>query len=285
MTYAQELICNVVINDQAVQTQDRQVFKQLQQSISEFMNSKKWTSDTFEPHERIVCDILITLDNKSKPNDGVYQAVTQIQFSRIIYGTNYQSRMLNFLDNDFNFQYQENQPLIYVPNTSTDDLTSMLAFYAYVVLGMDYDSFAAFGGNVHYEEMWNLINRMQGRGNQGWSSSNNSKRTRYWLAENLNSPQMRDLREGLYLYHRQALDVFLTNPNEARQKILELLGKIQELNRINSNSVLIATFFNAKNDELFNMFSEAEGEILADAIKILPTVDPSHSSKYRKLGR
>lgn len=159
----------------------------------------------------------------------------------------------------------------------------MLAYYSYVILALDYDSFSPLGGNPYIEKAQNIINNAQstGVGNVGWQTSDT--RSRYWLAENLNSPQFIDLRKGLYDYHRLGLDVMLEKPEEARQKTMEVLKKWKEVSAVRLNAVLIQTLFDAKGEELYQLFSNAEKEEKLKAAEILLQLDPAHADLYRKL--
>ena len=278
---AQELRCNVIINDQQVQTQERQIITGMKDAISQFMNTKEWTVDKFREFERIKCNILITLGGDSDVSQGRYTATVQIQSSRPIYGTDYESPLLTFFDRNFSFEYQPSQPLIFTENAYTTNLTAMLAYYAYVILALDYDSFANQGGSPILQRILNILNNSQQANYPGWNSGDS--RNRYWLSENLNNPQFLPYREGLYQYHRLAMDTFGKNPEEARKKIVEVLQKLKQVNQVRPASVIINAFFDSKADELVSIFSEGNPATIKQAVDLLLAIDPTNATKYRAL--
>lgn len=280
---AQEFRCNVIINDSRVESQNKQIVAQLSKALTKFMNTTQWTEDRYEEWERIECNILITLDKNTDLAQGRYSGDAQIQYNRPVFGTVYTSPILNYFDKNFDFSYKPSEPLIYIPNSTNNNLTLMLAYYSYIILALDYDSFSSLGGSPFIEKAQNIINNAQstGVGNAGWQT--NDIRARYWLAENLNSPQFIDLRKGLYDYHRLGLDVMLEKPEEARKKTMEVLKKWKEVSVIRLNALLIQTLFDAKGEELYQLFSNAEKEEKMKAAEILLQLDPSHADLYRKL--
>ncbi|MEO1653204.1 MAG: DUF4835 family protein, partial [Bacteroidota bacterium] len=257
---AQEIVFNVSIDADRLQTQqgsEREIFTDLQKQITSFLNNRKWSSDEFGKGEQINCDLLITLQRSPQINR--FEGIAQLQSTRTIYNTNYESSLLFFVDRNFNFTYQEGQPLIFNENAFTDNLTSMLAFYAYVVLAMDYDSFRKLGGNPFVEAAFNVVNAAQSTSDAGWRRTQNT-RSRFWLSENLNSQQMIPFREIIYSYHREAMDNYLSDPDKSRAIILEGLKKIQEVNRSKPSSLLVSIFFDAKSAEIVNIFKESTPE-------------------------
>ncbi len=278
---AQELNCTVMLNTQRLQTQETQIVGQIKTSIEQFMNTTKWTNDTYAPNERIKCTIYITFEGDSDIPQGKYSATVQIQSVRPVHSTNYETPMLNFFDRSFSFDYTLAQPLIFSENTYTTNLTASLAFYAYMILAMDYDSFANMGGSPFYERILNIVNISVQAGGGGWSS--NDSRNRYWLSENLNSPQFLPLREAFYTYHRLVLDDFLNNTDEKRKQMLEVLRKLKQVQDLRPNSVAINAFFDAKNAELINIFSQGEEATVAEAVELLSRLDPPNASKYKRL--
>lgn len=278
---AQELSCNVMINDQQVQTQERQIITGMKDAISQFMNTREWTNDKYREFERIKCNIFITLGGDSDVSQGRYTATVQIQSSRPIYGTDYESPLLTFFDRNFAFEYQPSQPMIFTENAYTTNLTSMLAYYAYVILALDHDSFANQGGNPILQRILNILNNSQQANFPGWNSGDS--RNRYWLSENLNNPLFTPFREGLYQYHRLAMDAFGKNPEEARKKILDVLQKLKQVNQVRPASVTINAFFDSKADELVNIFSEGNPATIKQAVDLLIVIDPTNATKYRTL--
>lgn len=268
------------INSDRVQTQEKQVFDDMQKAIQQFMNTTKWTETEFEEHEKIKCDVLITMDEGNSITN--FGATVQIKSLRPVYGTEYESPILTFFDNKWGFTYTLGQPLIFSENTYSTELTSLLAFYAYIVIGLDFDTFSPQGGDPYFERALNIVNNSQTNGGRGWTSIGGDTRDRYWLSENLNSPQFEDFRAGLYEYHRLAMDVFAKDNDLARKQILEVLTKMKGVRDLQPTSVTINAFFDAKAQELANIYSRGDEEVRAQAVEILLLLDPTNSNLYRK---
>lgn len=278
--YAQELDCSVSINASQIQTSDAGIFKDLENSIEQFMNSRKWTNDTYKNHEKIVCNILITITKM--PSIGSFSASVQVQSARPVFNSSYTSLLFNFADREWEFEYIESMPLEYNDNTYTSNLTSMLAFYAYVMIGLDYDSFSELGGTPYFQRALSVANNAQQSNLPGWQAIG-SNRNRYWVVENLNNPQMTDLRKAIYNYHRHGLDIFESNPDQSRQVILNGLKEIKKVRDINPNAILVVTFFDAKGKELADIFSDGNIQVRRQAYDIITTIDPSNRSNYEKI--
>lgn len=277
---AQELNCSVSVNASQIQTSDAGIFKDLENSIEQFMNGRKWTTDTYKNHEKIVCNILITITKM--PAIGSFSASVQVQSARPVFNSNYTSLLFNFADREWEFEYIESMPLEYNDNTFTSNLTSMLAFYAYLIIGLDYDSFSELGGTPYFQRALAVVNNAQQSGLPGWQAIG-SNRNRYWIIENLNNPQMLDLRKAIYTYHRQGLDIFESNPEQGRQVILNGLKDIKKVRDVNPNSILVVTFFDAKGKELADIFSDGNIQIRRQAYDIITAIDPSNRSNYEKI--
>ncbi len=285
---AQELKCTVIISTEQLKSTatgsslDKAYVAEMQNAISQFINStsNKWTNDQFRESEKIICNIMINITES--PVLYAYKANAQIQCSRPVFGTTYESLLLNYIDQNFDFTYLPGQQMIYNDNSYTDNLTALCAYYAYIFLGIDYDSFSKFGGNPHFEKAQKIVNGAQAAPDAGWQAFQNQQ-NRYWLCENLNNAQMQPIREGAYTYHRLALDEFEKDPVAARTKILDVLAKIKKVNDIKPATILIRAFFNAKENELIGIFSEGTTEEKQKAYDILRTVDPTKASKYEKI--
>ena len=277
---AQELNCRVTINADQVQTTDRRIFKDMETAFSNFLNNNKWTGDIFETQEKIKCNLLITLQNPT--SIGNYQATVQIQSARPVYNSNYESILLNFADRDWQFEYIESQPLNFNENIYTSNLTSLLAFYAYVIIAMDYDSFSELGGEEFYRSALNIATNAQTANRPGWNTLG-STRNRYWLIENLTNSQMQDIRVGLYEYHRLGLDTFEQSPDESRETIVSVLEKIRKVRKSYPNSIFVIAFLDAKSDELINIFSDGNIQVRRQAFDILAEIDPSKRNDYEKI--
>ncbi len=279
---AQELNCTILIDDKQVQTQEKQVIEDLKESISRFMNTTQWTEDIFNEEERIQCNILITLGRSTTITQ--YQAQVQVQSLRPVYGSNYETSVLTFFDEKWNFEYSISQPLIFSENTFSTELTSLLAYYAYTIIAMDYNTFSKEGSEIYYKKMLNILNNAQESDNPGWNAFGDT-RDRYWIATHLNDPRFASFKEALYLYHRQGIDLMEKSPKQARENILEALKKIRKAQEQVQISVLINAFFDAKRAELINVFLRARPALRQEALAILSQLDPTQAGKYRKLAK
>ncbi|HET9052995.1 MAG TPA: DUF4835 family protein [Cyclobacteriaceae bacterium] len=278
---AQELQATVTINvGPKVETTDRNVFRDMKTAFQQFLNSRKWTSDTYQQHEKINCSILININDM--PSIGAFNASVVIQSARPVYNSNYTSLLLNFADRDWQFEYIESQPLEFNDNTFTNNLTSMLAFYAYLVIGLDYDSFSELGGTPYFQRALMVVNNAQSSNRPGWQSLG-SNRNRYWIVENLLNPQMADVRRALYSYHRLGLDTFEKTPDQSRLTILTGLKNIRKAKDINPNAILIISFFDAKSKELANIFSGGQLTVRREAYDLITMMDPSNQAAYAKI--
>jgi hypothetical protein len=278
--FGQELNCIVKVDDQRAQTSDRAVFRDMEQSFARFLNNRKWTENEYTPQERIQCNLSITIE--SMPAVGVFKATVQVQSVRPVYNTSYTSLMFNFADRDWQFQYIESTPLDFGDNVFTSNLTSMLAFYAYVIIGIDNDSFAEFGGDALFKKALDIVNLAQQSESGGWQAFEGN-RNRYWLSENLTNQDLRPVRKGLYTYHRLALDIFETKPDEARVLIVNVLKDIQAANRRIPNSILKISFFDAKKNELVRIFEKGNPATRREAYNILVDLNPTNTENYKSI--
>jgi hypothetical protein len=282
VAFTQELNCLVTIKvGPKVQTTDQVVFKDMKNNFQQFMNTRKWTSDTYKNYEKINCSMLVNITEM--PSIGNFTASVQVQVARPVFNTNYTTLIFNFADRDWDFDYLESMPLEYNDNTFTTNLTSMLAFYAYVILGFDYDSFSELGGAPHFQKALAIVNNAQQANRPGWQSIERNNRNRYWVIENVNNPQMTDLRKSMYAYHRIALDNFSKEPEKSRQTILQCLKDIKKVRDINPNAILVIGFFDAKAKELANIFSEGDVQVRREAYDLMISMDPSNKSNYDKV--
>ena len=252
----------------------------MENSFSQFLNNRKWTDDAYSNEERINCNVIITIE--TMPTIGTFRATVQIQSSRPAYGTNYESLMLNFADRDWQFDYTESQPLDFNENNFSSNITSMLAYYAYIILGLDYDSFEKLGGTDFYQKANNQVSLAQESNLPGWKQFD-SNRNRYWLAENLLSPIFNAVREGFYTYHRSGLDTFLEDPEASRKTMLDMLKALQKANSARPNSILTISFLDAKANELVSVFSEGDISVRRQAFEILRTLDPTKTEKFQAI--
>jgi len=280
LTQAQELNCQVSINSQQVQVSDKTKFQTLQKAIYEFMNSRQWTNRKFEIQERIECSIYITF-NKSTSGD-YYSGDIQVQSSRPVYRSSYNSVMLNIRDNDFDFTWVEHDPLDFQINSFTNNLTSVLAYYAYIIIGTDFDSFSLYGGTPYFNDAQTIVNNAQSARESGWKSFE-SQKNRYWYVENLLNSSYSSFREFVYQYHRKGLDLMYDNTAKARVSILRSLKLLQKVHRNRPGLYIMNTFVDAKRKEFIGIFSEGQPNERSEAKAILSEIDPSHSGDYQKM--
>ncbi|MFA0963070.1 DUF4835 family protein [Roseivirga sp. BDSF3-8] len=279
---AQELNCNVVVNSSQIQTSDRRIFDDMERAIAQFMNQRRWTEDEFGSEERIDCNMIINLQDM--PEIGSFIATVQVQSARPVYGSDYNSLLFNFADRDWAFRYNESQPMDFNRNSFISNLTSMLAFYAYVIIGMDYDTFSELGGTPYFQIAQNLVTNAQGANEPGWKPFQSSdRRNRYWLAEGLMNQQFEDFRRGMYMYHRQGMDLLTQDPEEARKSALKMLEELQKANRTSPNNILVISFLDSKRDEIVNLFGQGDIGVRRQAFNILSRIDPTNSSDYEQI--
>lgn len=276
----QELNARVVVDYTQVQIADPSIFDDMEKDFADFVNGRKWTDDQFENHERINCNFLITITGA--PSVGVFNATVQIVSSRPVYGTEYESVLLNFADRDWAFNYIPSRPINYNENSFTDNISSLLAFYAYVIIGMDYDSFGELAGTKHYQQASLIVNNAQQSNYPGWQQFG-SNRNRFWLIENLQSSTLEPLRSALYSYHRHGMDIMRDKPDQARNKIAEALQVIQKANRSRPRAVLTISFMDSKAVELASIFSSGSPTVRKKAYAILTQIDPSKTDMFKPM--
>ncbi|MDF1547651.1 MAG: DUF4835 family protein [Bacteroidales bacterium] len=280
---AQELNCNIQIQQPQVQTTSQQLFQNMQRSLFEFMNNKNWTNHRFENNERIECSILIKISGVSGNR---YTATLQVLSNRPIYGTSLQTPMLNYKEEDnlFEFEYYENQSLEFNESRHVSNLTSVLAFYAYIIIGLDYDSFSMEGGTEFFQKAQRILNNAQSSNDKGWKAFEARKQdNRYFLIENLLNSKYGAMRRASYRYHRLGLDLMSDRLEAGRNEVAESLKFVQRVYRQNTNLFIIKVFFDAKHTELVNIFSEAPAIEKTNVYNILKEIDPAHLSEYEKL--
>ena len=277
---AQELNCAVTVNAEKVTQTDPKIFKTLESSVFEFMNTRKWTDDAFKPEERIVCQILITVTEELSSDK--FRAQASIVSRRPVYGSDYNSTLLNFQDKDFEFQYAEYQALEFNENQFTSNLTAMLAYYAYVIIGLDYDSFAPKGGDKYFLKAQTIVNQASNVDAKGWKS-NDGTRNRYWYINNIMDPKFAVMRDAFYQYHRQGLDNLYNDQVKPVSVITKALQTLDNINRTSPNSMIMQLFFSAKSDELLGLYSKATPTEKAKAVSYLTRLDPVNADQYQEL--
>ena len=279
---SQQLNFTVTINSERARTQDTDIFEQMKSAFEQFLNGRNWTDAELKPQERIKGNLLITINDM--PQVGLFTATVQIQTVRPIFGSNYESLLLNFADRNWTFEYKESQPLEFNQFSFLNNITSLLAYYAYIAIGIDYDSFSPRGGNAFFETANNIVANAQQSSNPGWNQNPSDKRNRYWLANDLyNSQVMVPVRDAYYLYHRKGLDLLITNPEEGFQNIVEAIKLVQGANQAQPNSILTVSFMDAKSDEISKILKAAPMELKEEAVEVLLKVDPNNARKYNDL--
>jgi len=277
---AQELQCEVVINSDMVQISDRRVFVELRNAVTNFLNNRNWTNQVYRPEERINCRLVITI--REAPQIGSYAAVAQIVSSRPVYGTGYETLLMSIADQSWNFDYTEAQPLQFSENTYTSRLASLLSFYAYLIIGMDRDSFSPLGGNPLFDRALLVQNNVasQGLGDPSWLSSGD-QRNRYFLLNNMQDPQMEGFRQAMYLYYRQGMDIFIQQPDKARANIMEAIRAIQRVAQLRPGSAVLRSFFDTKSEEIVSVFRGAQPAEKQAVVAVLSEIDPTNIAKYQ----
>lgn len=281
---AQELRCQITVNGQRINGVDPAVFENMQSALNNFMNSRVWTTDQFSAEERIDCNMFINLEKS--PSQDIYEARVTVQSSRPVFNSSYNSPMFNFIDNDWIITYAMNQPLEFNITQYNSNLTSILGFYAYYLIGLDYESMAKGGGAKYFAMAEQVMNNVPNNAAdaRGWRPFDGI-RNRYWLINNIQASKYETFKQAIYEYHHLGMDNFYEKPAAARANIMNALDKLDKIARENPNAVLIAIFFQAKSDELVNVFSGADMGEKAKALTVLRRVDPSNASKYDKLVR
>ncbi|MFM7023807.1 MAG: DUF4835 family protein [Flavobacteriales bacterium] len=277
---AQELNCKVEIIHAQVQGVDPALFQKLKKDISDFMNNRKWTSDAFSLEEKIECNLFITVN--SAPATDQFMASVVVQSFRPIYGATYKSQLMDINDNDFNFAYTPSQTMDYSDNEFISNLTAMLAYYAYVIIGFDYDTYALKGGSDYFSKAQNIINNAQSAAASGWKA-NDGTRNRYWLIENLMNEVYEPLRICNYKYHRLGLDIMAKETVKGRETITESLKLLDALVRRKPNSYSVKVFFDAKYQEIINIYKDDSVADKQAMVDYLTKIDPGNGNRYNKI--
>lgn len=279
---AQELNCNVQVNSSQIQGSDKSIFDAMQKAIFEFMNNRKWTNNVFKNTERIECSILINVTEQISINQ--FKGTIQIQSRRPVFNTSYNTTLLNHLDKEFEFKFNEFDPLEYSENTFITNLTSVLAYYANVIIGLDYDSFSLKGGTKYYQKAQAIVSNAQGAQESGWKAFE-GERNRYWLVENMLHQNYAPLRECMYKYHRMGFDVMAQNVPNGRAVVFNSLLLLDKVYERKPGSFQLQLFFNAKSNEIVDLFVDGEPKEKTEITNLLNKIDPNNLSKYNKIAK
>ena len=281
---AQELNCQVSIVIDAkleITSVEREILDQLENTIYEFMNNTSWTKDNFTVEERINCNVQLQIEEI--PSPGTFKGSMQVQSSRPALNSSYNTTVFNFQDKDIAFSYTRNAALIFTPNQYKDNLTSLLAFYAFYVIGMDYDTFSHSGGTKYFQKAQQVVVDAQTSGAPGWKSNERGKRNRYWLVNNILQEFFYPLRDCLYLYHRKGIDELYNDIIQGRKEVYLALEKLTKVSARRPNSMNVLNFVQAKSNEIKNLYAEAEAREKNQIVNLLKRLDPTNSSKHQEI--
>lgn len=278
-TNGQELNCNVVVNAEFTGNENFQIFKTLEKQLKEFVNTTKWTKKEFGSQERIECGMFINITEFS---GDIFKATIQVQSSRPVYGSSYNTPVYNINDKDFTFKYVEFENLLYNQNQFESNLISVLAFHVYMILGLDADTFEFQGGDTYLKQAQTIVNYSQQENARGWKLEDGLQ-TRFALIDNLLSPTFKEYRKVMYDYHRSGLDTMSADQKAAKVIIASSVEEFEAMNRRRPNSFLLRTFFDAKGDEIEQIFSSGPNVEITKLISTLNRVAPMYSSKWRNI--
>ena len=279
VSFSQELNCSVVVNAQQTGNENQTIFKTLEKQLTEFVNNTKWSNKTFGPQERINCSMVISINSYSGE---AFQGTIQMQSSRPVFGSSYSTPLYNINDKDFTFRYLEFQNIIFNPTQFESNLVSVIAFHVYMALALDADSFSKNAGDVYLKQAQTIVNYSQQENYKGWKLEDGLQ-SRFALIDNILSPTFKEYREVMYSYHREGLDVMSDNAKEGKEKIAASIKLFETMNRRRPNSFLLRTFFDAKSDEIEQIFTDGPSVNVASVQETLQKVAPTYSSKWRNI--
>ncbi|MEY4333630.1 MAG: hypothetical protein RJA92_742 [Bacteroidota bacterium] len=284
---AQELQARVtVLSNRVATTVDRKIFTTLQTQLTNLLNNRKWTSDIYQPQEKIECSFILNIESMVETN--VYKATLSIQAARPVYGSTYKASMVNFQDPDVTFKYQEFQPLefnearVQGTDAGAANLPAIFAYYAYMIIGLDYDSFALKGGESYFRKALNIVNNApEGKGVQGWKMFD-GLRNRFWLVENVTNNRNNLIHDVFYGYYRNGLDHLMDNEDQAHTAVLAALVQLQTFAQDNQNSMIQQFFLQSKFAELSGIFKKAKAADKQKALELLTFLDAANAPKYKE---
>ncbi|GGF20178.1 type IX secretion system protein PorD [Hymenobacter cavernae] len=284
---AQELQADVTVTTENVTISDRQLVTQMQSDMKAFLNTHPWTNQEYRPEERIRCRFFVGI--REIPQTGTYRATVRIVTTRPVYGTGYETNLLSFSDPNWVFNYSPQNPLDYSENTFVSNLSSLLSFYAYLIVGMDQDSFSKLGGSPYYDRARTILlnaasQTTTNEQDPAWKDA--EPRNRYWLLNNLQDPQLEAFRTGIYAYYREGLDLFITKPDDARASVFTALQGVRQAVVRRPNTMLARYFFETKSEEIANIFrTSQDAQQKQQLVTMLSEIDPTNSAKYQVILR
>lgn len=279
LVHAQQLNCTVQVNADKITNANNQIFKTLETAISDFVNKTDWTGDVYKQNEKINCSYVIVVNSY---DSNQFSATIQVQSTRQIFNSTYSSPVFNFNDKDFSFRYIEFENLLFNPTSFDSNLVSVLAFYSYMVLGVDADTYAPKGGSPWFEVAQEITNVAQQSGFKGWSQTDGNQ-NRYFLITDILSSTFELYRTSLYQFHREALDEMSADLKSSKEKVLESINTISKLYSVRPNAFLLRVFFDAKADEIVSIFSGGPSIPISDLVDKLNKISPINSSKWANI--
>jgi len=279
---AQELNCQVSVIAPTLQNNpaNQEIIESLQSSVFEFVNNTKWTGDQYKLHERIECNILINIQDKISSDE--FRGSIQISSSRPVFNSSYKTRLFNYSDPNLQFRYLRNTAIIFKPDNHFDNLADVLAFYVYMLIGYDYDSYSLEGGTPFFDKAMQIVSNCQNAPEPGWKPSEGN-RNRYWLIQNATQALFKPLRQCYYDFHRKGFDVAYSNRQEGLSSMFDALKLLDNIHKARPNSFNIQLFFTAKNDEIVGLFSPDKSDLRMRVYNLLVKLDPGNISKYNKI--
>ena len=277
---AQELQCDVRVNSNKLQGSDKTIYQNLQTSLYEFINSTKFTDINFRQNEKIECSMLVDVTSRE---GNYFSAEINLALRRPVYKSNYNTPMFNYIDRKFYFEYTDGQTLDFNPNTYISNITSTIGFYVYLFLGLDFDSFSPNGGDPFFaiaETIAHAAPQDPGTEN-GWSTT--GRQNRYAIISDINNPSNQPLRQFIYDYHRQGLDLMAEKPDQAREFILNAIAQLQAVYDRNPMCYFLQLLIESKRDEIIHVYSQGDTKIRTEAANIMKTIDPSQTSRYDEM--
>jgi hypothetical protein len=279
--FSQEIICDVSVIAPTLKSDpaNTEIVKALESSVYEFVSQQKWTEDNFADEEKIDMSILITINSKTGSN---FSGSIQISSSRPVYNSDYKTRLFNFNDEKLTFEYDRGQALIFTPDRHQNNLSDVVAFYVYMVLGYDYDSFSMKGGSEYFSKAQQIVGRCQNASEPGWKPTE-GKKNRFTMVDNVLNNAFANLRTCYYNYHRKGFDELYSNNKEAVAMIVASLKSLEEIHKTQPNSLNVQIFFAAKSDEVVNMFSDMDEQTKNQVYMTVSKLDPGNITKYNKM--
>ena len=281
VSYSQEVLCNIrVMPKNDLPISDRQKLQTLQKSAREFINNRKWTNEVFKDEERI--EFNLSFNILEKVSTDRYAGTLQVQFSRPVFNSSYYSPLLNYLDKEIEFDFIDTQPLDFNENTHTSNLSAILSFYTYIIIGLDYSTFSYNGGNMYFQKAKKIVENAQSAPENGWKAFESNK-NRYWLVEELLDAKYSTFQSVLYSYHRSGLDLMHDDNEKGRGFVTESIENMRKVKQLNPTAFILQLFFNAKADEIASIYSNAFQDEKNRVYKLLTQIDPANINKYNKI--